>query len=315
MADIGTDFLMFLKANYPEDYGKLATNDVADILVTAIASKHQTKFDIWKKVPERIRDEYHGRVPDDILEKAKRDSNLTLEECREIENNRSLPNPADFIANYDAKALPFTAEDTQSCKQLAKSFIADKGYDKNTAYIFAVGTILSKKLDNIRTSKDTPQFVRNIANNMKHKMMELGVKLGRKSQKKHRPELALLVIARDLNAHKTDKDTALPQMDVLMRKIKESGRETELMGAIKSPRYKALKHDTRILFESLMQSYDMGNVAHNLEKVRHKNSKRSDRNAIISNKTKPTENIVKNTIHEKHEGKVANPNTNTDEGR
>lgn len=273
MADIGTDFLVFLKANYPEDYGKLASNNVADSLVTAIATKHQAKFDIWKKVPERIRDEYHGRIPDDIMERAKVDNNLTLDECRKIENERSIPSPSEIIDNYDEKAFPLTAEDTKSCKQLAKHFITDKGYDKNTAYAFAVGTVLSHKLDTIRRSEDTPELIKNMANNMKHKIMEIGIKLGRKSQKKHRPELALLVLARDLNAGKIDKDTALPQMDVLMKRVKDNGREEELMEALKTPRYKALKDDTRILFENLMQSYDMGIVAHNLEKVRNKTNK------------------------------------------
>ena len=109
MADIGTDFLVFLKANYPEDYGKLAANDVADSLVTAIATKHQAKFDIWKKVPERIRDEYFGRVPDDILERAKVDNNLTIDECRDIENSRAIPSPSDILSSDVAEKIVFDA--------------------------------------------------------------------------------------------------------------------------------------------------------------------------------------------------------------
>ena len=105
MADIGTDFLVFLKANYPEDYGKLAANDVADSLVTAIATKHQAKFDIWKKVPERIRDEYFGRVPDDILERAKTDNNLTIDECRDIENSRAIPSPSDISQTISSSSI------------------------------------------------------------------------------------------------------------------------------------------------------------------------------------------------------------------
>lgn len=278
MTDKGTDFLIFLKAYYSEDYAKLSSDNTPDDLVTAVISKHRAKFDIWLKVPERIRDEYHGRVPDDILEKAKRDSNLTLDECREIENNRTLPDLAGFIDNYDDKTLAFTPEETKSCKQLAKSFITDKGYDTSTAYIFAVGTIASRKLDNIRTSEDTPEFLKQAATKTKHMLLEFGIKLGRKSQKKHRPELALLTIARNLVAKKIDQDMALPQMDVLMKKIKENGRETELLEAIKSPRYKTLNDDTRLLFESLMQSYDIGNMAHNLEKVRNKANKKRKNN-------------------------------------
>ena len=212
------------------------------------------------------------------MEKAKRDSNLTLDECREIENNRTLPDLAGFIDNYDDKTLAFTPEETKSCKQLAKSFITDKGYDTSTAYIFAVGTIASRKLDNIRTSEDTPEFLKQAATKTKHMLLEFGIKLGRKSQKKHRPELALLTIARNLVAKKIDQDMALPQMDVLMKKIKENGRETELLEAIKSPRYKTLNDDTRLLFESLMQSYDIGNMAHNLEKVRNKANKKRKNN-------------------------------------
>jgi len=54
MADTGTDFLTFLRANYPEDYIRLSSDDVSDKLVKAILHKHKAKFDIWKKVTERI---------------------------------------------------------------------------------------------------------------------------------------------------------------------------------------------------------------------------------------------------------------------
>ena len=66
MADTGTEFLSFLKANYPEDYSKLSSDAVSDALVNAVFTKHQEQFDIWKRFPNiyatNITDEFQVKL-------------------------------------------------------------------------------------------------------------------------------------------------------------------------------------------------------------------------------------------------------------
>ena len=130
MTDIGNDFITFLKAYYPEDVAKLSADKVDDALINAIITKHKTKFDTWKKVPERIRDEYLGRVPNDILDAAKVDNNLTLDECREIEKNRELPAPSEIIDGETAGKIIVGAALLETANKKAKE-IMQKGYSEN----------------------------------------------------------------------------------------------------------------------------------------------------------------------------------------
>ncbi len=281
MADIGSDFLTFLKAYYQEDYAKLSSGSVDDSLINSILNKHQSKFDTWLKVPERIRDEYFGRVPDDILNAAKTDNNLTFDECRDIENNRTIPSPSSIINNNDAtKNLSFNPDELKSCRNIAKNLIAKKKYDEKTACIVAAGIKLSKKLDDIRTSKDTPKAVKNMVNVAKNILRKSYITIDRNFSKKHKPEIAILDLAQSINRGKIDSEKALPMMDTLMKKVKEKGREDELNELLKTSRYKVLKPENKILIDELMKSHDIGTIAQSLNKIKSKT------------KSKPTANIT-----------------------
>ena len=287
MADIGTDFLVFLKANYPEDYGKLAANDVADSLVTAIATKHQAKFDIWKKVPERIRDEYFGRVPDDILERAKVDNNLTIDECRDIENSRAIPSPSDILSSDVAEKIVFDAAVIATIHKKTKDII-QKGYSDGAAVKLATTSAIRTEIANLVKNGLISQEE---AKKSHRETREKDLDTIKADWAANQPEKLLLRIAKQLDRKQIDSETALPQMDVLMKRVKEKGREADLMEALKKPGYKILKDDTRVLFANLMQSHDMGVVAHNLEKVRSKAASENSKNqAKISVPTVETKN-------------------------
>ena len=287
MADIGTDFLVFLKANYPEDYGKLASNDVADSIVTAIATKHQAKFDIWKKVPERIRDEYFGRVPDDILERAKTDNNLTIDECRDIENNRAIPSPSDILSSDVAEKIVFDAVAIETIHKRTKD-IVQKGYSDGAAVKLATTSAIRTEIANLVKNGLISQEE---AKKAHRETREKDFDTIKADWAANQPEKLLLRIAKQLDRKQIDSETALPQMDVLMKRVKEKGREADLMEALKKPGYKILKDDTRVLFANLMQSHDMGVVAHNLEKVRSKAASENSKNqAKISVPTVETKN-------------------------
>ena len=398
MADTGSDFLTFLKANYPEDYNKLSTDNVADSLINAVISKHKSHFELWKKVPERIRDEYLGKVPHDIIEAAKTDNNLTLAECREIEAERhdisSIPSPASIYDNPIIKGIVLSevaknriAEKTHhmcnnGCshknavilamtnemqKELLKKFDSgeitkteknvawqetrytqqkslkeeyfdnqpERGFinilknvnrgkiDKETAtpkleiLMVAIKSFgREKELEEYlkkpesgfnKFNEDTLELFNTIKENtvadpsfdikkmheiiglndskktLKSKEFTVAWKQIRGEQHKtikqeyidNQPEKMLIHIAKQLNRGKIDKETALPQMDVLMKKVKDMGREQQLSEYLKQPQsgYNKLNEDNKVLFNELMLSYEVGAVAQNLNKVRNMTTK------------------------------------------
>ena len=225
MADTGTDFLTFLRANYPEDYIRLSSDDVSDKLVTAILHKHQAKFDIWRKVPERIRDEYFGRVPEDILEAARTDNNLTIDEVREIEQDRkedivfsaAVPLASSYLACEAANMIKFSKAEQSRIYSLASS-VMGKGYNQSEALSLASVSVVRKQIDALLTDGKIT----------KEQEMDMKADLKKKSEKtvkriniEQRPENALLKCYLDLNNGKTDKDSVLPEMFVLPLRLKK----------------------------------------------------------------------------------------------
>lgn len=282
MADTGTDFLTFLRANYPDDYIRLSSNDVSDKLVTAILHKHQAKFDIWKKVPERIRDEYFGRVPEDILEAARTDNNLTIDEVREIEQDRKeethipvdISLSAGVMACAAAKYINFSVNDMKSIYNKSLS-VMDKGVSQKDAITLASYSTIRRQVSDFIASGNMPQKAgKELIDTAKAENR----KIIKKWEIENKPENVLLRCYLDLNNGKTDKDSVLPEMFVLASKVKEQGRETELLKKLSYPQYKDIKEDTRILFNLLLQSHEIGNVNQSLNKTRSKVNKNNDNN-------------------------------------
>ncbi len=278
MADIGTDFLLFLKAYYPNDVAKLSADKVDESLFTAILNKHQSNFELWLKVPERIRNEYFGRVPDDILNAARFDNNLTINDCRNVENNRYLPPCVNnYLPKEVADFMHFDHNDIMKMNVAAKP-VMGKGYSYDTAMELVSASIARDKLiELMKVYKD---------NSLLYESFKAAYRRSREAsrdaiKKDHivnQPEKMLLHIAKELDRGKIDKDTALPQMFELMAKIKEQGGEQKLEELIQSPtsRYGKWKEDTRILFDGVCASYSPETVSSISRRL-------DDRRSIINN--------------------------------
>lgn len=155
MADAGTEFLVFLKANYPEDFAKVSRNSVSDATVNTIFAKHHQKFDAWRKVPEWLRNQYNNRVPDNILKVAQENKILTPEMVNQIEKiSADLPQPASYgIQGADVADVKFTAGDIMAIATTAK-IIAGKGYATKTAQCLAADAqVRQNLLKNVRNGR------------------------------------------------------------------------------------------------------------------------------------------------------------------
>ncbi len=67
MSGVSSDFERFLYANYPDDYRRATAKDVPEDVLTAILSRHKGHYDVWKQVPEWIKNKYHDILPREVL--------------------------------------------------------------------------------------------------------------------------------------------------------------------------------------------------------------------------------------------------------
>ncbi len=68
MASKSSDFNRFLEANYPDDWLRFSKPDVKDDVVFAIVSRYEKKYEIWKRIPEWIKNFYGDRLPNELFD-------------------------------------------------------------------------------------------------------------------------------------------------------------------------------------------------------------------------------------------------------
>lgn len=247
MADAGTEFLVFLKANYPEDFAKVSRNSVSDATVNTIFAKHHQKFDAWRKVPEWLRSQYNNRVPDNILKVAQENKILTPEMVNQIEKiSADLPQPASYgIQGADVADVKFTAGDIMAIATTAK-MIAAKGYAAKTAQSLAADAQVRQNLLK-KCQERAAKLQQIVPTNAKairltpaeQKLWQQTRRNDLKSIKKdwieNQPERYAVHLIKQFNAGKIDKDKALPELDILFKKVKEQNRVAEFHDLMQTP--------------------------------------------------------------------------------
>lgn len=67
MAIISEDYDRFLEANYPDDWMKASVPDVKQDVINYIYSKTNSKYEVWKKIPEWIKVMFSDKLPEEVL--------------------------------------------------------------------------------------------------------------------------------------------------------------------------------------------------------------------------------------------------------
>ncbi len=62
-----SDFERFLYANYPDDYRRATASNVPEDVLTAIISRHSAHYDVWRRIPEWVKNRYQDRLPRELL--------------------------------------------------------------------------------------------------------------------------------------------------------------------------------------------------------------------------------------------------------
>ncbi len=71
MADISSEFILFLEKNYPDDFRRATVSDVKDEVINSIISRRSANFKVWQKVPQWIKNGCGDRIPKEVLNGSK----------------------------------------------------------------------------------------------------------------------------------------------------------------------------------------------------------------------------------------------------
>ena len=109
MANSMSDFERFLYANYPDDYRRATADDVPDDVINAILSKHEKHYQIWRRIPEWIKDEYRDIIPTEVLNGNETVRDFVEEEHQKLANEEK---ETQQLLNYSVSllALGYAAE-------------------------------------------------------------------------------------------------------------------------------------------------------------------------------------------------------------
>ena len=104
-----SDFERFLYANYPDDYRRATADDVPDDVINAILSKHEKHYQIWRRIPEWIKDEYRDIIPTEVLNGNETVRDFVEEEHQKLANEEK---ETQQLLNYSVSllALGYAAE-------------------------------------------------------------------------------------------------------------------------------------------------------------------------------------------------------------
>lgn len=109
MANSMSDFERFLYANYPDDYRRATADDVPDDVINAILSKHERHYQIWRRIPEWIKNEYRDIIPTEVLNGNETVRDFVEEEQQKLANEEK---ETQQLLNYSVSllALGYAAE-------------------------------------------------------------------------------------------------------------------------------------------------------------------------------------------------------------
>ena len=83
MADISSEFIVFLEKNYPDEYRRATVDGVEDEVINSVISRRMGNFKIWQKIPQWIKNEYGDRIPKEVLNGSKSIRTFIKEEKEE----------------------------------------------------------------------------------------------------------------------------------------------------------------------------------------------------------------------------------------
>lgn len=272
MADVGTEFTDFLKAYCLEDYNKLSSESVTDAEINAIFSKHKSKFDAWRKIPQWQRDKYFNKVPEPLLDKAARDPNFTETDAIENEQrylekkNPYSPIP-EALENHPCypqlleQGIKITPAHIAVMK-LAADEICRRGYSAQAAEELSVEKVFRKALfeqreqilgDSTLSAQEKEQKLQENGKQLDGTLLRT-LDVAKEDLKVNQPERMLLRTLRDMQMGKIDQEQALPEIDMYVKRIILMDRMDVLAMKMNESLYqKVLKPETKEILDYVLK--------------------------------------------------------------
>lgn len=96
------DFERFLQYNYPDDWRRFTASDVKEDVKTAIISRHAGHYQIWREIPEWVKNNYHDRIPSEVL-----NGNEQVKEfvAKEVKSEKEEEKQTNDLLNFSVLAL------------------------------------------------------------------------------------------------------------------------------------------------------------------------------------------------------------------
>ena len=102
MSKVTEDFIRFLKANYPDDFRKITSEDVKDDVINSIMSRREGDYEIWCRIPEWVKARYGDDLPDEVFNGNKSVKEFVHEERQAKEEEERQ---AKELVNYGVSLL------------------------------------------------------------------------------------------------------------------------------------------------------------------------------------------------------------------
>ncbi len=296
MADIGDEFVEFLKAQFPGVLSELNSDKVDDITVTRTFEKYKSIFEAWLKIPLKYKP--FGRADGKMLEAAQKDPIFTENDAKRVDEEikrESMPYEIapkswhdtpifDDLIAYGIKMTPAHV----AKQKLNADHLRRGGYSYHTAeklaFEFVAVSLLVQKRNEILMQKNLSQ------DEKKKQLSELDEKINQRRKERldtakddclqNQPERLLMLMLRDFHRGKISKEEAVIKTDFYIKQIIRLDRVYALNEAMEKSLYqKVLNEESKDVLRRVMDA--------NRESINPEMTK----NPIISERPKAT--IVK----------------------
>lgn len=122
-----SDFGRFVEANYPDDWAKISSPDVEEDVVFTVYSRLEQKYDIWKRIPEWVKNYFGDRLPAEVFSWQEPYDRFELDFEKRI-----LGDNMDARHKLDAFIYRTVDSDERAFRVVSKAL--DKGYSKENSY-------------------------------------------------------------------------------------------------------------------------------------------------------------------------------------
>ncbi len=209
MAGYSSDFGRFIEANYPDDFSKISVSDVKEDVVNTIVMRYESKYDIWKRIPEWIKSYYGDRLPAEVFTWHEPYDKFQLDFER-----RMMGDFGNDCYKLDAFIYRSVLQDERACRKCSEAL--NKGY--STKASFELG--YAKKESDDLFKAEGGKVVSKEGRKKLRKIRQKVAKIIKDDWRENQPNRYALRMAREYDIYTRKSKKAKNPIDKIKYKIK-----------------------------------------------------------------------------------------------